>query len=65
MMEQDTYEDSTILARETSLPAPQLAFTSQIGEIYCGDSLQFLNSFRLVQPGTVNLIMTSPPCNGQ
>ena len=61
MMEQDTYEDSTIPARETSLPAPQLAFTSQSGEIYCGDSLQFLNSFRMVQPGTVNLIMTSPP----
>src|SRR5579863_1176691 len=54
-------EDNDVITLEASLPAPYLALTAQNGQIYCGDSLQFLNNSGIVQPGTVNLIMTSPP----
>ena len=46
---------------EASTPAPQLAFATNKGKIFCGDSLQFLRNQHAVQPGSVNLIMTSPP----
>lgn len=54
-------EDNDVITPETPLPTPQLAFTAQNGQIYCGDSLQFFNSSRMMELGTVNLIMTSPP----
>ncbi len=41
--------------------APRLVRRMQNGQIYCGDSLQVLNNRDIVQPGSVNLIMTSPP----
>lgn len=40
---------------------PVLAHATEHGRIYCGDSLQFLNNAELVPPGSVNLIVTSPP----
>src|SRR5579859_2319447 len=40
---------------------PRLAHTTCNGKIYCGDSLQLLKNQEIVQPGSVNLIMTSPP----
>jgi DNA modification methylase len=40
---------------------PRLAHTDCNGKIYCGDSLQLLKNQEIVQPGSVNLIMTSPP----
>src|SRR6266700_5625995 len=43
------------------LPLPRLVLATQQGRIYCGDSLQLLNNSDIVQPGSVNLIMTSPP----
>jgi DNA modification methylase len=46
---------------EPPLPAPQLAFEGRNGKIYCGDSLQLLNDLAIIHPGSVNLIMTSPP----
>lgn len=48
-------------ASENPLPEPRLVHTATNGKIYCGDSLQLLNNQELVQPGSVNLIMTSPP----
>jgi DNA modification methylase len=48
-------------ASETPPPTPELVFTAQNGKIYCGDSLQVLNNPNIVRPGSVNLIMTSPP----
>lgn len=48
-------------ATQVPLPAPQLVFHTNRGRIYCGDSLQLLNNQEIVQPGSVNLIMTSPP----
>lgn len=46
---------------ESPLPAPRLVHTTQYGRIYCGDSLQLLNNRDVIQPSSVNLIMTSPP----
>ena len=51
----------SIPAFENSLPEPRLVHTATSGKIYCGDSLQLLNNQEIVQPGSVNLIMTSPP----
>lgn len=56
--EQDEADE---ICPETVLPAPQLAFSASKGSIFCGDSLQFLRNQEAVQPGSVNLIMTSPP----
>lgn len=43
-------------------PKPRLIFTSpHDGRIYRGDSLRLLRDQTIVGPGTVNLIMTSPP----
>jgi DNA modification methylase len=50
-----------VSASETSLPESRLVHTATNGKIYCGDSLQLLNNQEIVQPGSVNLIMTSPP----
>lgn len=44
-----------------SLPKPTLAYQTQLGSIYCGDSLQLLRKKTLFAPSSVNLIMTSPP----
>jgi DNA modification methylase len=41
--------------------APRLVYCTARGHIYCGDSLQLLSDAALVPPGSVNLIMTSPP----
>lgn len=46
---------------ETILPEPRLILTAKCGKIYCGDSLQFLRNQEVISPGSVNLIMTSPP----
>jgi site-specific DNA-methyltransferase (cytosine-N4-specific) len=46
---------------EIELTMPRIAFTTAKGRIFCGDSLQLLNDQDLVRPGSVNLIMTSPP----
>lgn len=54
-------EASDILTIDDPLPAPQLALETSYGRIYCGDSLQLLNNSEIIQPGSVNLIMTSPP----
>ncbi|MBV9688294.1 MAG: site-specific DNA-methyltransferase [Ktedonobacteraceae bacterium] len=51
----------TVAIAETPPPTPQLAFTTGSGCIYCGDSLQLLNNQNIVRPGSVNIIMTSPP----
>jgi DNA modification methylase len=48
-------------ASETPPHTPELVFSAQNGKIYCGDSLQVLNNTNIVRPGSVNLIMTSPP----
>ncbi len=42
-------------------PVPQLIYQSDMGKIYCGDSLRLLRSRTKIAPGSVNLIMTSPP----
>lgn len=42
-------------------PAPKLVHETQLGRIYCGDSLRLLRSRTKIIPGSVNLIMTSPP----
>ena len=59
----DSQAESTqgYAASATPLHTPELVFTAQNGKIYCGDSLQVLNNPNLVRPGSVNLIMTSPP----
>jgi site-specific DNA-methyltransferase (cytosine-N4-specific) len=54
-------EAPDILTRDSPLPAPQLAFETSQGRIYCGDSLQLLNNSEIILSGSVNLIMTSPP----
>lgn len=46
---------------ETPLPAPALSLTTRSGQVYCGDSLQLLRNQNVIKPGSVNLIMTSPP----
>src|SRR6266851_5135590 len=51
----------SVSASKTRLPEPRLVHTACNGKIYCGDSLQLLNNQEIVQPGSVNLIMTSPP----
>ncbi len=56
-----TDQTKHVTPSETPLPAPQLVLTTQKGRVYCGDSLQLLNNQDVVQHGTVNLIMTSPP----
>ncbi len=43
------------------LPSSRLAIKTQQGQVYCGDSLQLLNNPDIVQPSSVDLIMTSPP----
>lgn len=48
-------------ASETPPHIAELVFSAQSGKIYCGDSLQVLNNPNIVRPGSVNLIMTSPP----
>ena len=48
-------------AADHELSAPTLRLTTRNGRVYCGDSLQLYNDPAIVQPGTVNLIMTSPP----
>lgn len=53
-------EAPDILATDSPLPAPQLAFETSQGRIYCGDSLQLLNNSEIIPSGSVNLIMTSP-----
>jgi DNA modification methylase len=50
-----------LVAPETPLLTPELAFATQNGQIYCGDSLQVLSNPNIIRPGSVNLIMTSPP----
>lgn len=50
-----------IPAPEIPLPGLRLAYATQNGRIYCGDSLQLLNNHNIVRPGSVDLIMTSPP----
>lgn len=42
-------------------PAPALFYTTTQGRIFCGDSLQLLRNRKLFKPGSVNLIVTSPP----
>lgn len=54
-------EGVTVTVNENALPRPQLAIEGSKGRVYCGDSLQLLNHPDIVQPGSVNLIMTSPP----
>ncbi len=51
----------SVPASKTRLPEPRLVHAACNGKIYCGDSLQLLNNQEIVQPGSVNLIMTSPP----
>lgn len=51
----------TVPVSKTPPPEPRLVQTAPHGKIYCGDSLQLLNNQDVVQPGSVNLIMTSPP----
>lgn len=38
---------------------PNLILSTKLGEIYCGDSLEVMRS--IIQPQSVDLIMTSPP----
>src|SRR5579871_5298517 len=42
-------------------PKPALIHTTPRGKVYCGDSLRLLRSRTKIAPGSVNLIMTSPP----
>lgn len=62
MLRQDdtVFEDNNIVAEQT-IPEVELALETQQGRIYCGDSLKVLQDPNIVQPGSVNLIMTSPP----
>src|SRR6266702_455528 len=53
--------EQAVAVPEHLLPAPQLVHTAQKGRIYRGDSLQLLNNHEIIRPGSVNLIMTSPP----
>lgn len=46
---------------EQELPEPRLIYQSKLGLLFCGDSLQLLGDCSVVSPGSVNLIMTSPP----
>ncbi len=46
---------------EIEFTMPRIAFTTAKGRIFCGDSLHLLNDQDSVRPGSVNLIMTSPP----
>ena len=54
-------EAQAVAVSEHLLPAPQIVYTAQKGRIYRGDSLQLLNNHEMIRPGSVNLIMTSPP----
>lgn len=56
-----TKSAQVVASSETTLPLPRLVHMTRKGQIYCGDSLQLLNNPNIVQPGSVNLIMTSPP----
>jgi DNA modification methylase len=56
-----TNQGACSLAQSETQPEPRLVRTTQYGQIYCGDSLQLLNNCDIVQPSSVNLIMTSPP----
>lgn len=56
----DIIEDSTTVT-EQKQPKPKLTLKTQHGSIYCGDSLELLRNHNIVEPGSVNLIMTSPP----
>lgn len=57
----ESVESAAVTANENTLPAPRLTIKASKGQVYCGDSLQLLNNPEFVQPGSVNLIMTSPP----
>jgi DNA modification methylase len=56
-IEQETVEATP----EIEFTMPRIAFTTAKGRIFCGDSLHLLNDQDSVRPGSVNLIMTSPP----
>src|SRR5262249_35881941 len=51
----------TAIQREVPFPIPSLAFCTQRGRVYVGDSLQLFQDATIIRPGSVNLIMTSPP----
>jgi DNA modification methylase len=57
--EDTSAQDATV--PQAHLPTPTLVLTRSCGQVYCGDSLQLLNDTSIIQPGSVNLIMTSPP----
>lgn len=56
-----TAGEQTARAPKDRLPAPTLFHTTEHGRIYCGDSLQLMRKRAILKPGSVNLIMTSPP----
>jgi len=60
-VDDQTERSETYAIAETPLPAPTLSLTTRSGQVYCGDSLQLLNNQNVIKPGSVNLIMTSPP----
>src|SRR5579872_7154182 len=49
------------ISSDSPLPPPKLMITTKHGKVYCGDSLQLLQNGNIVAPGSVNLIVTSPP----
>jgi DNA modification methylase len=53
-------EDSTALVDQTQSNI-DLVHKTAYGRIYCGDSLELLHNPNIIQPDSVNLIMTSPP----
>jgi|GEM_PF-1341965 len=49
------------ISSDSPMPPPKLMITAKRGQVYCGDSFQFLQNGDVVTPGSVNLIVTSPP----
>lgn len=56
----DEYVEDAI-SSDFPLPPPRLMITTKHGQVYCGDSFQLLQNGNIVAPGSVNLIVTSPP----
>lgn len=52
-------EEVASLMAEQDHPTPQLAYATKRGQIYLGNALEVLHT--TAAPGSVNLIMTSPP----
>lgn len=61
MTERDTSTASQHSNATNPIPAPVLAYQAKHGAVYCGDSLQYLTNAQFVTPGSINLVMTSPP----